>query len=77
MKSSSCWCMACGLPELRNLGLSENNQLKYMVSQWGSSRPRAPISVGCVLWLTSYLCVDTKGLETASFRLFIFSCFVI
>lgn len=29
----SYWCMACGLPELHNLGLLRNkNQLKYMIS---------------------------------------------
>lgn len=47
MKSSSYWCMACGLPELPILGLFKNkNQLKYMISQWGSSLPGAPISTG-------------------------------
>lgn len=29
------------------------------------------------LWLTSYLCVDTEGLETSSFCLFILTCFTI
>lgn len=47
MKSSSYWCMACGLPELHNLGLFKNkNQLKYMVSYWGSCLPSAPIQIG-------------------------------
>lgn len=78
MKSSGYWCTACGLPELPVLGLFK---IRTSSSTWFHSGVSLSLSrpsqLAWVFWLTSYLCVDMKGLETAPFCLFILSCFVI